>query len=31
MSDPEDKGMMDIAGFNDLTPDIIKSFSLGEL
>ena len=31
LADPEDAGMLDMAGFDSAAPDIIRSFTLGEI
>ena len=31
LADPNDPGMLDMAGFDSAAPDIIRSFALGEI
>ena len=31
LADPEDAGMLDMAGFDSAAPNIIRSFALGEI
>lgn len=31
LADPEDAGMLDIAGFDSAAPEIIRTFAMGEL
>ena len=31
LADPEDPGMLDMAGFDSAAPDVIRTFALGEI